>query len=133
VRAAAFVVVGTLGFVVQIAAVAAFTAGAGWSVAWATAAGVELAVLHNFVWHERWTWADRTEQRRGRLAARFWRFHAANGLTSLVTNVAGAWALVRWLGLGPVPANAVVVSATAAVNFLAADRWVFRRPATDNR
>ena len=32
----------------------------GWPYAPAAAAAVELAVLNNFFWHERWTWRDRT-------------------------------------------------------------------------
>ncbi len=27
----------------------------------ATALAVEMAVLHNFFWHRRWTWADRRD------------------------------------------------------------------------
>ena len=57
-RAARFAWVGAGGFVVQVAALHAFAA-AGVPYAFATALAVEVAILHNFLWHERWTWADR--------------------------------------------------------------------------
>ena len=60
----------------------------------ATAMAVEAAVLHNFVWHERFTWADRTKLSDGenrakqRRVARLLRFHLSNGAVSIVGNVA---------------------------------------------
>ena len=51
-----FVIVGCLGFVLQLLTLWALTSLAGWPWLPATAAAVEVAVLHNFVWHERWTW-----------------------------------------------------------------------------
>src|SRR5260370_34391538 len=55
-----FNVVGVFGFALQSAALFVLTHSAhpvGYLVA--TAAAVELAVLNNFVWHQRWTWRDR--------------------------------------------------------------------------
>jgi len=131
-RVAPFVAVGVLGFLVQIAALHALTAFAGWAWLPATLAAVELAVLHNFLWHERWTWIDRTiadrDLRPGAdvRAQRLARFHLANGLIS----IAGNTLLMAWLAgslrLPPVPANTIAVIATSIVNFLIADRWVFR-------
>ncbi|PYR57375.1 MAG: hypothetical protein DMF91_19605 [Acidobacteria bacterium] len=50
-RITAFVAVGTVGFLVQLAVLAALLA-AGCPYLPATAAAVEAAVLHNFLWHE---------------------------------------------------------------------------------
>jgi putative flippase GtrA len=129
-RVVPFVTVGVLGFVVQIAALHALVALARWPWLPATLLAVELAILHNFLWHERWTWIDRTRApemsassgRLGRLA----RFHIANGVVSIAGNtMLMAW-LVGVLALAPVLANTVAVVATSLVNFLVADRWVFR-------
>jgi len=126
-RLAPFTAVGVLGFVVQLGALHALTAYAGWPWLAATLVSVELAVLHNFLWHERWTWSDRS----GAPAAaggrwdRLGRFHAANGLTSIAGNtLTMAW-LVGVLHVPPVAANALAVAVTSIANFLAADRWVF--------
>jgi putative flippase GtrA len=90
----------------------------------ATAVAVELTVLHNFAWHERWTWKDRPA-RAGRRLARLWRFHAANGLVSLVGNVLLMRLFVGLLGWPPIPANLLAVLLCALVNFTASDRFVF--------
>ena len=59
--------VGAIGIVVQLAAPAILK---GWlqvEYLLATALAVEAAVLHNFIWHERWTWAERRESTRSRI------------------------------------------------------------------
>ena len=54
-----FAVAGTGGFVVQIAMLALLVPRAGASTTWSPPTmSVEVAILTNFVWHERWTWHD---------------------------------------------------------------------------
>jgi putative flippase GtrA len=91
----------------------------------ATAVAVELTVLHNFAWHERWTWKDRPAGAEGRMR-RLWRFHAANGLVSLIGNVLLMQLFVGRLGWPAIPANLLAVFLCALVNFTAGDRFVFR-------
>jgi putative flippase GtrA len=120
-----FITVGLFGFLLQIAALAALTAYAHWSWLPAILISVELAVLHNFLWHERWTWIDRTAARSTKFA-RLLRFHVSNGLVSIAGNAAlMAW-LVGVLGVPAVPANVLAVGAMSVLNFVMADRWVFR-------
>jgi putative flippase GtrA len=83
----------------------------------ATAAAVETALLHNYVWHSHWTW-------RGR-AGRFWRFQLSNGLVSIVSNVFIMRLLTGWAGVPPVPANLAAIAATSLMNLWLGDRWVF--------
>ena len=59
-RVPAFVAVGAIGFLLQLGSLAFLTMVAGWPYGPATASAVQLAVIHNFLWHERWTWRDRT-------------------------------------------------------------------------
>jgi len=122
-RPSAFVVVGLLGFGLQVAALAALTTLARWHWLPATLASVELAIVQNFFWHERWTWGDRAAS--GAVLSRFLRFNAANGLTSLAGNAALMALLVGVIGAPPAPANALAVAAIGGVNYLLADRWVF--------
>lgn len=115
--------VGVAGFALQLGLLAALLfAGVHYLVA--TALAVEAAVLHNFAWHERWTWRDRPATGRSRLA-RLWRFHALNGLVSLVGNVALMRVLVGAFGMPALPANLIAVLACSLVNYLASDRLVF--------
>jgi len=115
-----FNIVGVLGFGVQLAVLLALER-AGWPLVPATLIAVEAAVLHNFVWHERWTWADvRAGTRPGRLA----RFHAANGFISLAGN-AGLTAALAEAGVPVAIANMCAVAVCAAANFAAAHLLVF--------
>jgi putative flippase GtrA len=117
---ARFNLVGLAGFVVQAGVLAALhTIGA--CVALATCLAVEAAILHNFVWHERWTWAGTT---RGSRAGRLARFHASNGLISMAGNVALTGVLVQ-AGAPLVVGNAAAAGICALANFAAAHAWVF--------
>jgi putative flippase GtrA len=120
-RVLTFVTVGSIGLVVQIAVLILLTSGLGWPTALSTAIAVESAVLVNFFWHERLTWHDRPTDSR---AWRLWRFHLANGLTSILGNVVVTSLGVR-LGASPALANLGAVGALAILNFVMADRWVF--------
>lgn len=121
-RVRAFVIVGAIGFVTQLAGLAMLTY-LGVALPLATALAVEAAVLHNFVWHQRWTWRDREDgEGWGR---RLWRFHSANAVASIGVNVVLTWAIARWLHAPAPVANALAVAAAAGLNFVAADRWVF--------
>ena len=118
-----FLAIGLLGFLLQIAALWWLTARARWPWLPATVASVELAVVHNFLWHARWTWRDRLAGSGGR----FVRFQLANGLASIAGNTMLMALFAGVLALPPVPANALAVAVMSGVNFFAADRWVFRR------
>ena len=95
----------------------------------ATMIAVDIAVLHNFAWHERWTVGDRAVAHGG-MARRLLRFHLGTGLTSLVGNVIVTAAAIELLHVPTLVANAGAVAATNLANFLVADRWVFSPPAT---
>jgi putative flippase GtrA len=124
-RAIAFVSVGIAGFLVQSVTLAILTLGAHQPVAIATAIGVEASLLTNFCWHEHWTWRDRVDAKtRWR---RLVRFHVTNGVTSLVGNTALTVVFANWWRLNPLAGNAIAVGLLSAINFVAADRWVFVR------
>lgn len=139
-RFAGFIVVGWLGFIVQLGALAALMFLAGWTWLPATVAAVELAIVHNFFWHERVTWNERTNavgadtRVRPYVASlegfnvfkRFLRYNAATGLTSIGGNALLMALYVGVLGIAALPANALAVGTMSAFNFIVADRWVFR-------
>ena len=117
---------GALGIGVQLSPVAALTAWLHVNVAAATGLGVAAAVVHNFIWHRRWTWADRRGEGRHVLLT-FCSFALSNGAVSLVGNVAIVSILVRWTGFDGVAANVVAIAACGVVNYWLGDRVVFRR------
>jgi putative flippase GtrA len=118
--------VGLLGALVQLSTLALLVHLAQVHYLLATASAVEAAVLHNFAWHQRWTWRDRASGMDRRAAwAALGRFHVANGLVSLAGNVVLMALLVGALHLPPVAANALAILACSVVNYVLGDRWVF--------
>jgi putative flippase GtrA len=106
--------------------VALFMLAARWlPAAGAAAVAVESAVLHNFLWHEGFTWRDRAAAGLRQRARRLWRFHATNGIVSIAGNTAIEWLLARQCGAPPLVAQAAAIAVCAPVNFWAADRWVY--------
>ena len=117
-----FNTVGLGGIAVQLGLILALTRGGVGYLA-ASSAGILAAVVHNFLWHWRWTWADRVPVVSPLVA--FARFFMANGLVSLMSNLALMPLLAGALGVSPVPANLVVIVASGLLNFWLADRVAF--------
>jgi putative flippase GtrA len=121
-----FNVVGAMGMAVQFTILALLTNLFGVQYLVATAVAVECTVLHNFAWHERFTWADRKLQNSHAVARRLVQFN----LTTGVVSIGGNLLLMRILvGLAHTPlllANCASVAACSVVNYLVNDRWVFR-------
>ena len=134
-----FTVVGTTGFAVQIAALAALTEFTGLHYLVATAIAVELAIVCNFALHERWTFRDRLAPPKplgeGGLASarerwtRLLRFNALTAVTSIAGSIAVTAVLVESASLSPLAANIASVIALGLVNFAGANALVFRAAA----
>jgi putative flippase GtrA len=121
-----FNAVGALGFALQSGALFVFTHNP-YHVNYlaATAAAVELAVLHNFVWHQRWTWRDRPSATMSETLGRLAKFNITNGTVSIAGNLVLMSILVGRLGLPITGANLLSVVACSLINFILADRVAF--------
>jgi putative flippase GtrA len=122
----AFNAVGVAGLLVQLAVVAFLVRVAGWHYLVATAIGVESAVLHNFVWHQRWTWRDRPAQSARTTALRFMNFHLVNGVVSLAGNVGLTAFFSGVAGLDALVSNLIAILACSVLNFAASESFVFQ-------
>jgi putative flippase GtrA len=122
----AFNGVGVMGVAVQLGVVALLVHGAHLHYLVATAIAVEMAVLHNFVWHQHWTWRDRPSLSTAATAARLARFHLLNGTVSLGGNLAIMAVLCGTLDMDPVAANVVAIAACSMLNFVASEALVFK-------
>ena len=120
-RGARFVWVGVGGFAVQGLVLSSLVA-AHLPYLPATVVAVEAAILHNFLWHERWTWADRPAEHR---LARFARFNGSTALISIGGNLALMAFFAGWLRLPLLVANLLTVLTLSVLNFFSADRLVF--------
>lgn len=119
--------VGGIGIGVQLAALWLFLR-LGLHYLVATALAVETALLHNFVWHERFTWKTRADGGWAGRAARLARFHAGNGLISIGGNVLLMRLFTGWLGIRPLLANLMAIVVCSLANFAAGEWFVFREP-----
>ena len=117
-----FNAVGGAGLMVQLAALWLLERAAGVQYLVATALAVEIAILHNFVWHQLWTWRDRPPEP---VVRRLLRFHLANGLVSLVANLILMALFAGALHVLLIPANLLSVGLAGILNFALAEIWVF--------
>ncbi len=155
VRWCKFNLVGGIGILVQVGALYLLESWLHFKYLAATAIAVEAAVVHNFVWHERFTWADRTKtgRRVGRISGaealnslsaliaalkrcatqrlgapslrRLLRFHLGNGAISILGNLALMKLMVGLGHMNYLLANAVAIAVCSVANFGVSEVWVF--------
>ena len=118
-----FNVVGAMGMVVQLAALALIDRWTTGHYLCATALAIELTLVHNLVWHLHYTWRDRRDD--STLLAQFVRFHLSNGLVSMLGNLALMPVLVHEAGLPLLVANGIAILCCSIVNFCFGDHWAF--------
>jgi putative flippase GtrA len=86
---------------------------------------VAAAVVHNFVWHERWTWLSRPA-RSGSTLVRLGAYAGSNGAVSAVVGVASAVLLAHVRAIGPVGASMLAIASAGAINYWVARRVIWR-------
>jgi putative flippase GtrA len=118
-----FNLVGAVGMVVQLGTLALLNHLAPAHYMLATAAAMEITLLHNFVGHLHFTWRERRCRRA--LRSQLIRFHLSNGLVSMVGNLALMPVLVESARIPVVAANAVAILCCSIVNFFLGDQWAF--------
>lgn len=118
-----FNLVGAMGMVLQLTTLAALNHIAPGHYLIVSAVAVELAVLHNFVWHIHYTWSDRRHHTP--LLAQLLRFHLSNGLISLLGNLALMRLLVHTAHLPVLVANIIAILCCSIANFALSHTWAF--------
>lgn len=121
-----FHMVGAIGIGVQLCFLFLFKTVLHLNYLLATGLAVECAVLHNFLWHEHYTWVDRRESRSGFLR-RLARFNFSTGLISIVGNLVLMRLLVGALHLQYMLANMLSIGSCSLANYWATDRMVFQQ------
>jgi len=132
--------VGAIGIGVQFAALFLLKSVLDFNYLFATAFAVEAAVVHNFVWHEQFTWVDRIKLDRIKLdrielqglqpswrqsLPRFLRFNLTTGAVSIVGNLALMKVMVDQGQMNYLVANAIAIALCSIANFVVSDTWVF--------
>jgi putative flippase GtrA len=118
-----FNLVGMMGMAVQLAALSLFNRCFAGHYLFATAAAIELTLLHNFIWHLRYTWRDRRDGS-ARLT-QLTRFHLSNGLVSFLGNLALMALMVDEAHLPLLVANGIAILCCSVVNFFLGENWAF--------
>ncbi len=121
-----FNAVGAMGIVVQLTALVIFDSGLKLNYLAATALAVETAVLHNFIWHEHWTWAERTRMSRGAVITRLLRFNFTTGAISILGNLFFMRVFVGWVHLPYLISNLLSIASCSILNFIVSDQLVFQ-------
>ncbi len=130
VRWCKFNLVGGIGIAVQFGALFLLRSVFGFNYLFSTAVAVEAAVVHNFVWHEQFTWVDRVQTPEGRPSwrqslARLARFNLSTGAVSILGNLALMKVMVGQGHMNYLLANAVAIVLCSVANFLVSEQWVF--------
>jgi putative flippase GtrA len=118
--------VGAIGILVQLSVLTLLISKLKVNYLPATGMAVETAVLHNFFWHENWTWADRAKGSQGGFWRRIFYFHLTNGVLSLIGNIILMRLFIQILNWNYIQANAAAIAACSIFNFLAGDLFVYR-------
>jgi putative flippase GtrA len=131
-----FNLVGGMGILVQFAALFVLKSLLHFNYLASTAIAVEAAVMHNFVWHEQFTWADRTRPDRTRSdpttpswrksLIRLVRFNLTAGAVSIVGNLALTKVMVGIGQMNYLLANGIAIALCSVANFLVSEEWVFQ-------
>jgi putative flippase GtrA len=122
-----FNLVGVMGMVVQLAALALIDHVAPGHYLLATAAAIEITLFHNFAWHIRYTWRDRCDG--ASLWTQCFRFHLSNGMVSMLGNLAIMRILADEAHMPLLAANTIAILCCSMMNFCIGDRWAFAGPA----
>ncbi len=117
--------VGGIGIGVQFAALFFLRSILGFDYLFATAIAVEAAVVHNFVWHEQFTWADRVDSSWRQSLPRLLRFNLTTGAVSILGNLALMRVMVGEGHMDYLVANAIAIALCSIANFLVSEEWVF--------
>lgn len=124
-----FNAVGGLGIGVQLAVLLGLKSGFHLSYLLATAVAVEAAVVHNFLWHERYTWADRVQPSWRKSLPRLLRFNLTTGGVSMAGNLALMKVMIGLGHMNYLVANGIAIALCSLVNFLVSEEWVFEKNA----
>ncbi|HLG14375.1 MAG TPA: GtrA family protein [Blastocatellia bacterium] len=122
-----FNTVGLAGILIQSVVLAFLANVVGLHYLLATVVAVEAAVLHNFVWHRRWTWADR---RQAGAVSTLLAFNFTTGAVSIAGNLLFMWLLVGGAKMNASAANLLTIALCSVLNFMLSDQIVFRASRT---
>jgi len=119
-----FAIVGAMGTVVNLVVMAALIA-AGAHYLPAAIVAAEVSILHNFLMQERFVYRDLRQDSHAGWAQRAAMFFGFNNV-EMLARIPVLAALVSWLGIQPVLAQAITLAAAFLLRFTFVSRVVYR-------
>ena len=87
-------------------------------------------MVHNFVWHELFTWAERGAEN---VAIRFLKFNLTAGMFSILGNLVMMALFVDLAKMNYLLANLATIAVCSLCNFAVSDRFVFQDSVCERR
>ena len=87
---------------------------------------IQCAVIHNFLWHQKWTWSNAKVSGRKAIFRRFLRFSSSSGTISTIGTLGFTAILVQAVNLPYVVCNLLAIAACNVANFLFSNTFVFQ-------
>ena len=92
----------------------------------ATLFAVQCALIHNFLWHQRYTWKENVVCSKKESVMRFVRFNSSSGTLAIISNLGFTALLVQIVHLPLVVCNLMAIGICNVANFLFANNFVFQ-------
>jgi putative flippase GtrA len=92
----------------------------------ATLIGVQCSLIHNFFWHQHWTWKNSLRTGRKESFQRFLRFNSTSGTISMMGNLGFTSVLVQAVHLPYFACNILAIGGTNILNFFLANNFAFQ-------
>ena len=124
-RLTSFGIVGISGIIVNMSVLWLLTHYANLYYAFASPIAIELSIINNFIWNDRFTWHGRRSARNLSIWGGLFRFNIVSWIAGSInwilliafTEVAGIYYL--W-------ANLLAIAIAAAINFVLNEKWTFK-------
>jgi len=92
----------------------------------ATMIAVQCSLIHNFFWHQRWTWKNSVNTSRRESFQRFLKFNSTSGTISMMGNLGFTSVLVQAVHLPYLVCNVLAIGGCNVLNFVLANNFAFQ-------
>jgi dolichol-phosphate mannosyltransferase len=86
---------------------------------------IQIAVLNNFLWNDKWTWREKRKPGIEQFFIRLGKFALSSNLTSASANLLGVWIFLNLLGWNYLVSNLLGIGLGVILNFLANHYWTY--------
>lgn len=125
-RGTKFNLVGWLGMVVNSGCLYFFKGILGVPLIPASLLSIEIAIIHNFIWHRYWTWKDRKSDHPLPFLKQLIVYNLMTGLVDLVVNVTILWVLTTFFGVYYLIANIAGMIMGPFIKFWLNEKIIFK-------